>query len=126
MMEIKVDLDPEYNQVIEKFARFVCKEYNILPRHILITDYDLKGSNGMCIDDDLEKGVFIILVNYNRDLSEVFTTVAHEMIHVKQYMTQNLGYYLDKYKDTEYCDRWWENEAFTNAIQLVEKFAKKI
>jgi hypothetical protein len=125
-MKFTVDLDPQYNYMIEKFARFICKEYSILPRHILITEYALEGSNGMCIDDDLERGTFIILVNYDRDLSQVFTTVAHEMIHVKQYMTQNLGYHLDKYKDTEYGDSWWEREAFENAVPLVEKFAKNL
>jgi hypothetical protein len=123
-MKIDVFLDPAYNTLIERFVKFICKEYCILPRKIFITEYNLEESSGMCIDEN--DGEYIILVNKNRDLASVFTTVAHEMIHVKQYMTQDLGELLDTNKDVSYKDRWWEKEAYKNAVPLVEKFSKTI
>ena len=48
------------------------------------------------------------------------------MIHVKQYMTQDLGRLLDENADMPYEERWWEAEAFDNAVSLVEKFSKTI
>ena len=124
-MRITVKLDQEYNFLVKKFAEFLTKELCILPRHILITDYDIESSSGMCIDDN--DGKYVILVNYtNRNIGEVFTTVAHEMIHVKQYMTQDLGRLLDENEDLPYEQRWWEKEAFSNAVPLVEKFASTI
>lgn len=123
-MNIKVSLDPTYDHLIEKFVKFLCKEFSILPRSIFITDYDIEDSSGMCIDES--HGNYIILVDYNRDLGKIFTTVAHEMVHVKQYMTQDLGYLLDNHKDLSYEDRWWEKEAYEKAVPLVEKFAAGI
>ena len=48
------------------------------------------------------------------------------MIHVKQYMTQDLGTLLDEYKTVPYLDRWWEQEAFDNSVSFVEKFSKQV
>lgn len=112
------------NDLVKKFVMFICKEYSILPRKISIEGYDLVGNNGMCFDE--EEGKFTILVKNGRDLVHLFTTVAHEMIHVKQYMTQDLGTLLDENYDLPYEERWWEEEAFENAHKLVEKFSEKI
>ena len=78
----------------------------------------------MCFDEP--DGQYTILIKDNRDLGHIFTTLAHEMIHVKQYMTQNLGSLLDDNRELPYMERWWEEEAFSDAIPLVEKFAKQI
>lgn len=116
--------DDALNDLIVRFVKFVCKEYSILPRKISIEGCDLHNANGMCFDED--EGIFTILVQDNRDLGQIFTTVAHEMIHVKQYMTQDLGRILDEFADTPYGERWWEEEAFANSTPLVEKFSKNI
>jgi len=123
-MNITVSLDPTYNYLIEKFVKFLCKELCIIPRSIFITEYDIEDSYGMCIDES--EGNYVILIDCNRDLEKVFTTVSHEMVHVKQYMTQDLGYLLDKHKDMPYKDRWWEKEAYEKAVPLLEKFTKVI
>jgi hypothetical protein len=79
----------------------------------------------MCFDES--EGNFTILVKETeRNIGEVFTTIAHEMIHVKQYMTQELGRLLDEQSEVPYDQRWWEKEAFEKAVPLVEKFSKKI
>ena len=33
---------------------------------------------------------------------------------------------VDEHADLPYSDRWWEEEAFSDAIPLVEKFSKTI
>lgn len=116
--------DDALNDLVVRFVKFICKEYSILPRKISIEGSDLVGSTGMCFDEP--DGNFTILLKDNRDLSHIFTTVAHEMIHVKQYMTQNLGELLDQHAETPYEERWWEEEAFSNAGLLVEKFSKTL
>lgn len=128
-MIIDICVDEEFetsslDDLLEKFVKFICKEYSILPRRISIEAYDLIGNNGMCFDEP--NGEFTILVKSGRDLSALFTTVAHEMIHVKQYMTQDLGTLLDENVDLPYEDRWWEEEAFSNSVPLVEKFAQNV
>ncbi len=121
---IDVALNEEYDSLIEDFVMYICKQYSILPRRVSIEGYDLVGNRGMCFDDDI--GEYTILVKPSGDMGTEFTTVAHEMIHVKQYMTQDLGNLLDKSTALPYESRWWEEEAFENAVPLVESFAKSI
>jgi hypothetical protein len=76
----------------------------------------------LCIDESEDE--FIILVKeQSRDLQDMFITIAHEMIHVKQHMKENLGWFLDNYGDIPYRERWWEKEAFDKSVPLVVKFA---
>lgn len=124
-MNIIVELNNEYAPLAEKFVKFLCKELCILPREILIVDCEVKGNNGLCIDES--EGKYIILVKQkDRDIGQIFTTIAHEMIHVKQYMTQGLGNLLDTQNDIPYFERWWEKEAQQNSVPFVEKFSKLI
>ena len=124
-MILTVDMNNEYNHLVNKFVTFLCKELCILPRDITITSYDLAEHRGMCFDEDT--GKFTILIKENgRNIGEVFTTIAHEMIHVKQYMKEDLGKLLDENNSLPYEKRWWEKEAFENAVPLVEKFSKTL
>lgn len=124
-MKITVNTDNEYNHLIERFVKFCCKELCVLPMKIHVESVDMIGNTGMCIDED--PGIYTILIkSENRNLANVFTTLAHEMVHVKQYMTQDLGRILDEEKDTPYDQRWWEMEAAEQAVPLVEKFAKTL
>jgi len=124
IIDVYISEDSALNELAEKFVKWICKEYGILPRKVSIEAHDLVGNNGMCFDEP--DGKFTILVKDNRDLGHMFTTIAHEMIHVKQYMTQNLGKLLDENIDMPYADRWWEEEAFSNAIPLVTRFSNLI
>ncbi|HAW04254.1 MAG TPA: hypothetical protein DCW83_06160 [Saprospirales bacterium] len=124
IIDVYISEDPALNDLAARFVKWICKEYGILPRKISIEAHDIVGNNGMCFDEP--DGKYTILVKDNRDLGHMFTTIAHEMIHVKQYMTQNLGKLLDDNKDLPYADRWWEEEAFSNAIPLVTRFTNLI
>ena len=124
-MNLITQLDSRYDRLVNEFVKFLCKELSILPRTIAIVGYNLEDNYGICFDEN--DGEFTILVKEkDRNIGEVFTTIAHEMIHVKQYMTQDLGRLLDEQKDLSYEERWWEREAFENAVPLVEKFSKNL
>ena len=123
-MIIDIAVNDDYDALLDDFVYYICKHFGIIPRKISIESADLIGNRGMCFDDD--DGEYTILVKRNDDMGSVFTTVAHEMIHVKQYMTQNLGALLDEGTELPYDSRWWEDEAFSGAVPLVESFAKKI
>jgi hypothetical protein len=113
----------KHDSLVEQFVNFICKELSINPLKLTIASYDKDDNlNGLCMDESDNE--FIILVKEtDRNIGEIFTTIAHEMIHVKQYMKENLGWFLDNRKDIPYMDRWWEKEAFKDAVPLVEKFA---
>lgn len=123
-MIIDVAVNEKYDALLDDFVYYICKHFGIIPRKICIETADLVGNRGMCFDDD--DGEFTILVKPNDDMGQTFATVAHEMIHVKQYMTQNLGQILDESTAMPYDSRWWEDEAFNGAVPLVESFATKI
>jgi hypothetical protein len=112
--------------LVSDFVKFVCKELSINPCRITLASWDVGNQiQGMCIDETETE--FIILVNETeRNLTEVFNTIAHEMIHVKQYMKENLGWFLDNRQHVPYRERWWEKEAFKTSSILVEKFVKTL
>jgi hypothetical protein len=123
-MILKTQLHDSYDHLVNPFVKFLCDELSVLPREVTIVSEDVEGGVGLCIDVDPDS--FLILVKESgRSVGQVLTTIAHEMIHVKQYMTQELGRLLDEQSHVPYEDRWWEKEAYENAVPLVEKFVKK-
>jgi hypothetical protein len=122
-MKINIHTDISCPSLVERFTEFLCKELSINPTKITIASFHCKENLGLCIDETQTD--FLILVREkDRNIGEIFTTIAHEMIHVKQYMKENLGWFLDNRSHIPYLERWWEREAFANAVPLVEKFAR--
>lgn len=81
------------------------------------------GRTGMCLDMDI--GHYLILVKTgNRDITQIYKTVAHELVHVKQYMYDNLGHLLDRHPPP-YDDRWWEKEAKLKSEEFILRFVQK-
>jgi hypothetical protein len=78
--------------------------------------------------DDIEH--YKVVVHLNRNMASVIRTVAHEMVHVKQFNKKELKYVGsriswkgDLYKDNHpYHTRPWEIEAFGMDKELSEKF----
>lgn len=112
--------------LVEKFTKFLCQELDIRPSRVTVVPYELDDDIlGLCLDESDDE--FIVFVKEKgRNIGEICTTIAHEMIHVKQHMKENLNWFLDHRKDIPYLDRWWEKEAFSGAVPLVEKFAKTL
>lgn len=124
-MILKTQLHHSYDRLVNSFVKFLCEELKVLPREIIIVSEDIEDGFGLCLDIESDK--FLILVKESgRRVDQVLTTIAHEMIHVKQYMTQELGRLLDEQQDVPYEQRWWEREAYEKAVPLVEKFAKTL
>lgn len=117
---------PVRPHLVENFVTFLCSKLGITPAKLTIATYELAdGIQGVCIDES--ESEFIILVNETeRSITEIFVTIAHEMIHVKQHMKENLGWFLDNRSDIPYMERWWEVEAFSNSGPLIEDFVKTL
>jgi hypothetical protein len=123
--DIEVHLKLEISNLALKFVRFLCEELGIEPKQVLVSGME-NGVDalGMCID--LEPDRFLILVNEDRPHVNIFNTISHEMIHVKQHIKEDLGSLLDTSNDIPYMDRWWEKEAYENSSRYLEKFLVSI
>ena len=92
--------------------------------HNLFVDRNMTCT-GLCESDD--KRTFIIDVAL---YSNWVTTLAHEMVHVKQFARGELNESLTKWKnkdcsDKEYWDQPWEIEARKLQHELVINFEKQ-
>ena len=74
---------------------------------------------------------YFIKVHMNAHIYSLIDTVAHEMIHVKQFNRGDLKvigprtiYQETDHTDTEYDNQPWEIEAFEESPKLSEKFLK--
>ena len=93
----------------------------------------LDGDYGYCMSNTNRD--FFIEVDKTLDLRTLLETVAHEMVHVKQYARGELfeniklqkhrwqGLYLNK--DPEYWDRPWEIEAHGRETGLFVRFCEQ-
>jgi len=118
-----IETSISHASIVKSFVRFLCIELKINPKRITVAEWEeLEGNTiGLCIDESEDE--FIILVKeQTRTLQEMLVTIAHEMIHVKQYMENNLGWFLDNYGHIPYLERWWESEAFSDALPLYKKY----
>lgn len=114
-MKIQV-LKSENQEVIRDFTLYVCERLGINPSLIKIDALEAQGVNGMCID--LSQNEFLILV---KEQKNVLQTLAHELVHVKQYMQQELGRELDR-KINDYETSWWEIEARSLSKDIMESY----
>ena len=111
---------------VEKFAQFLCSELDIKPAKITIVPYEPNDDTlGLCLDET-EDEFLVFVKEKGRDIGCIFATIAHEMIHVKQFLKENLNHWIHTCWDTPYHERWWEVEARSESISLVEKYAKTL
>lgn len=79
-----------------------------------VDEYDM-DENGRCY---FKKDHFIILLR-KRDIGHMLVTLAHELVHVKQFIKDDLA---SKYNpNIPYKSRWWEKEAFELESILAQK-----
>lgn len=124
-MILSTSLDCKYDRLVSEFVQFLCDELGVRPRKIDVVGTDLFENLGMCLDVE-DESYLIFVKETGRRIDQIFITIAHEMIHVKQYMTQELGRLLDEQRQVPYEERWWEQEAYERAVPLLEKFAKNL
>lgn len=121
-----IKVETSYPKFLEQFAQFLCVELDIHPAKITIVPYEMDDKTlGLCLD--VTEDEFLVFVKEKgRDIGCMCTTIAHEMIHVKQFLKDNLNHWIHTCWDTPYHQRWWEVEAYADSIPLVEKFAKTL
>lgn len=112
----------------ENYLEFCCDELSVYPDFITIeaTDTPLKnGALGLCYEVEFKDEYYIIVYKGNRNITEIFDTISHEMIHVKQFMTQGLSQKIREHMPI-YGERWWEKEAKKNSFALVQKYVDNL
>lgn len=72
---------------------------------------------------------FLLEVNPNQGVRGIFETIAHEMVHIKQYVMGETNDQLSKWRgrkvDSDTLDYWehpWEIDAFGREAGLTHKF----
>lgn len=122
-MQIEVvDLDPV---LTENFVKFCCNEFRVYPDLITIEGWDvpLKGNaNGLCYEVHRNEEYLIYVNTVDRNVTEIYNTIAHEMIHVKQFIKNNLEELMNDIHKPVYEERWWEKEASKKSLELVKKY----
>jgi hypothetical protein len=107
------------------FVNFCCDELNVFPSLITIEAWEssfLDGATGLCYEVNCKDEYLIMVSKSDRNITEIYDTIAHEMIHVKQFMKDNLNKSLCERHRPVYQERWWELEANQNSYELVKKY----
>lgn len=92
----------------ESMAYYICEKFDIKPfieiNFRLMSNDDTLGYCSHITDEGFE-----IDIKRSQKLRSLLTTLAHEMVHVKQYLEDAIP---DTYEqDLDYWDRPWEIEA---------------
>ena len=116
------DLDPV---LTEQFVKFCCEELDVNPNLIQIEGWDtpliINGANGLCYEVNHNEEYLIHVYTKGKNITEIYNTIAHEMIHVKQFIKDDLNNVISQHKPI-YTERWWEQEASVKSLDLVKKY----
>jgi methyltransferase-like protein len=77
----------------ENFIRFCCVELNTYPNIITVkgwNDSTLRDNLfGLCYEVNCEDKYLITVAKQNRSITDIYTTLAEQMIQVKKFMKDN-------------------------------------
>ena len=115
----------------ESLARFVVKK--LMPRKrnldVCINLDKIDDALGYCYEEF--KGSYAIEIDKRQSMRRFLETVAHEMVHVKQYCRNEMsgrdtwhGKFINP-KTTEYWDLPWEIEAHGREVGLFIRWAQE-
>jgi len=117
-----IDLD---QTLTENFVKFCCEHLDVYPEVISVEGWDtpllINNATGLCYEVEHDYEYLIHVYTRNRNVTEIYNTVAHEMIHIKQFMKQDLDNVI-KFHKPIYSERWWEKEASDNSYDIVKKY----
>ena len=124
-------------KLLDEVLCFV-QEYLKLPEetHILLEFSNMKkdGANGYCVDcDDDEDYDCEIEINNKLDIDEMITTIFHELVHVKQYVTGRLisgvGKKHSRWDGIPYSGTYlgspWEKQAYATEKRMFNKWCNQ-
>lgn len=115
--KVKNQWTPEKVQYMLDVAEYVALDFGITNIRGKVHFYFLNTSkkyDGYCEKDS--KRVVTLRLFYQNDLDALVRTMAHEMVHVKQFLRGELTnsfhwHGSKKWQDAEYEDQPWEHEA---------------
>jgi Zn-dependent peptidase ImmA (M78 family) len=115
--------DPSLDEnFIESAIHLFCDSLGIsVPNLLIYTDETIRP-NGACYRNSADE--FMILLKNGRSDADTMITLAHELVHVKQFMVDNLSEQLDA--SIPYMERWWEQEAYEKEVELTRLLIKAI
>lgn len=126
------------NEKLREAARFFANILGVRKGNIIIQNVNEGDFLGMCQNNE---DTCIILLNTDTETYEdtVLGTLAHEMVHVKQYLLGELKHLdcSDEFNGVKYSfptsfnslDYWfspWEVEAYGKQVGLVELYLRKL
>ena len=105
------------NNAVDLFCSFLGIEK---PNLHIFTDETI-SPNGACYRNSDDE--FMIVLK-ERDQGHMMVTLAHEMVHVKQYLLDGLSDEWDA--SIPYMERWWEKEAYQKEIELAKLLVEAV
>ena len=123
-MSTAVLIDGMNQEFIGKVVRFFCDALGIGVPNLHVFVDDTISVAGACYQNDHDD--YLIALR-QQDLGQMLVTLAHELVHVKQYVLDDLAEKWDT--SIPYRERWWEVEAYEKEVELtkllIEAFERK-
>jgi len=124
---------PNQRKYVESMVEFCIQK--LMPRmetlDITVKLKTPKGAMGYCLETD-NKRTFEIEIDRNQKLRPLLETVAHEMVHVKQFARRELHPSTDTWygktynpKKVSYWDLPWEIEAHGREVGLFVRWCEE-
>ena len=124
---------PNQRKYVESMAEFCVGK--LMPRmrtlDITVKLNTPKGAMGYCLETD-NKRTFELEIDRNQRLRDLLETVAHEMVHVKQFARREMHPSMDTWYGKTYSpdkvDYWdlpWEIEAHGREVGLFVRWAEE-
>jgi len=98
-----------------KVVRFFCDALGVDVPNLHIFVDDTIHVAGACYQNSHDD--YLITLK-QQDLGQMIVTLAHELVHVKQYMIDGLAKTFDA--TIPYRERWWEVEAYEKEVELTK------
>jgi hypothetical protein len=98
---------------VSNVVRFFCDALGIDVPNLHIFVDDTIAVDGVCYQNSHDD--YLIALR-EQEVGQMIVTLAHEMVHVKQYVNDGLA---EKWDATiPYRERWWEVEAYEKEVEL--------
>lgn len=127
------------NKLLSKYLRDATRFYLklLLPENKLANiDISIFGTNKLPADGCCEKlrvNRYVIEIKKDLGFEETMITLAHEMVHVKQYVLKELKTNFSRtgivdvwlgrrYRNLRYTDQPWEKEATAKEVELYQNY----
>lgn len=120
-MTSTVQIDGMNQDFINKVVKFFCDALGIDVPNLHIFVDDTITVAGACYRNSHDD--YLIALR-EQDRGQMIVTLAHELVHVKQYIVDGLA---EKWDTTiPYRERWWEVEAFEKEVELTKMLIKAV